>query len=57
MNLNEFISQAKRIFILSKKPSRQEFTVMLKITGIGILVIGVIAYILTLLMQLSGIGH
>ncbi len=44
----DFIDSSKRIFTISKKPSGSEFRTMLKVTGIGIIIIGVIGYIVSL---------
>ncbi len=59
MNLNkesisQFIKQCRRVLTISKKPDREEFQNVAKITGIGILIIGVIGFILTLAAQLIG---
>ena len=54
--MTAFIEDSKRILTVSKKPAQQEFMVMAKVTGIGIIVIGLIGYTLQLLFQLTGIG-
>ena len=55
-NLGEFLNSSKRIFMVSKKPSWKEFKVMAKITGIGIIVIAMIGYIIFLAFYLTGLG-
>lgn len=61
MNLNlkekitSFIDAAKRILIVSKKPDKNEFQAMAKVTGLGILVIGVVGYIVRLVFALMGV--
>ncbi|MBM4240790.1 MAG: protein translocase SEC61 complex subunit gamma [Euryarchaeota archaeon] len=59
MNLNNFkessvnfINQCKRVLKISKKPDRFEFTNVAKITGIGIIIIGVIGFIISIIAQL-----
>ncbi len=57
MNLNkESITQAlkqyKRVLYVSKRPERDEYINVAKITGIGIIIIGVIGFIITLAAQL-----
>lgn len=57
MNLNkESITQAlkqyKRVLYISKRPERDEYINVAKITGIGIIIIGVIGFIITLAAQL-----
>jgi protein transport protein SEC61 subunit gamma-like protein len=59
LNLKEkitlFIDAAKRILIVSKKPDKNEFQAMAKVTGLGILVIGVVGYIVRLVFALMGV--
>jgi protein transport protein SEC61 subunit gamma and related proteins len=59
MNLNkettsQFIKQCRRVLHVSKKPDREEFINVAKITGIGILIIGAIGFIISLIAQLLG---
>ena len=54
--LSDFISSSKRIFIVSKKPSWKEFSVMAKVTGLGILIVGIIGYIIEVIFKVTGIG-
>ncbi|MBU0635963.1 protein translocase SEC61 complex subunit gamma [Candidatus Micrarchaeota archaeon] len=55
--LGNFFQSSKRIFIVSKKPNSQEFLQMSKITGIGIVLIGIIGFIVYFLFTFFGIGH
>ena len=41
-----FILQSKRVFRLTKKPNNEEFKTIVKVTGIGILIIGIIGFII-----------
>ena len=43
-NLKMFISSSRRVLLIAKKPDWKEFEVMAKVTGIGILIIALIAY-------------
>ncbi len=58
MNLKEsihrFLKQCKRVLLVSKKPDKFEFTNVAKVTGIGIIIIGVIGFIITISAQLLG---
>ncbi|MCZ3365031.1 MULTISPECIES: protein translocase SEC61 complex subunit gamma [Methanobacterium] len=59
MNLNkESITQAlkqyRRVLYISKRPERDEYINVAKITGIGIIIIGVIGFVITLVAQLIG---
>jgi protein transport protein SEC61 subunit gamma-like protein len=59
MNLNkESITQAlkqyRRVLYVSKRPDRDEYINVAKITGIGIIIIGVIGFIVYLIAVLLG---
>ncbi|MFH1663390.1 MAG: protein translocase SEC61 complex subunit gamma [archaeon] len=51
---DNFINSSKRIFTVSKKPDMQEYKVMSQVTGIGIIIIGVIAFVMMLIFQFVG---
>ncbi|MBC7100843.1 protein translocase SEC61 complex subunit gamma [Methanothermobacter tenebrarum] len=50
----EFIEKSRRVLKVSKKPDREEYFTVAKVTGIGIIIIGVIGLIITLLTQILG---
>ena len=57
MNLNKesvanFIKQCQRVLKVSRKPDREEFINVAKVTGIGIILIGVIGFIIIIISQL-----
>lgn len=52
----DFFESSKRVLIVSRKPGWKEFSVMAKITGIGILVIAVIGVIITFFFKVLGLG-
>lgn len=49
-----FIKMNQRVLRVSKRPDREEFVNVSKITGLGIIVIGVIGFIISLIVQLMG---
>jgi len=51
-----FIADAKRIFLVSKKPTMEEYKRMALVVALGIIVIGIIGYIIYLFFALTGIG-
>ena len=53
---NRFYKECKRVLRVSKKPNAEEFINFSKVTAIGILIIGVIGFIMVLIAQLFGIG-
>ena len=54
-NIGRFLEDSKRIFIVSKKPTWEEYKRMLLIVSIGIALIGMIGYIIFLFFALTGI--
>ncbi len=50
--LRETLNDWKRVLKLSKKPKKSEFTMIAKITGIGIIIIGVVGFIIRLIVQI-----
>lgn len=56
MNINKesiygFLKQCERVLRVAKKPDRDEYKTVAKVTGVGILIIGVIGFIIALLSQ------
>ena len=47
-----FLIQCKRVFKVTRKPSKEEFLVISKVTGIGILIIGAIGFLINMLWQI-----
>jgi protein transport protein SEC61 subunit gamma-like protein len=47
-----FLKQCNRVLHVAKKPDRVEFQNVAKITGLGIVVIGVIGFIISIFAQL-----
>jgi len=50
--LKHFFEECKRILIITKKPSKEEFKTIFKVSGIGVIVIGLVGFILQMLKQL-----
>ena len=55
-NIRNFIRDAKRVLTVSKKPGWSEFQVMAKVTGIGIIIIGIIGFIIYFIFSLLGLN-
>jgi len=51
IDIKGFLEDTKRIFTISKKPTKEEFLAMLKVVGIGIIIIGIIGYLVSLLFN------
>jgi protein translocase SEC61 complex gamma subunit len=52
MGLRSFLSSASRILKLAKKPGREELWLSVKICFLGVLVIGVLGYVIKLVSAL-----
>lgn len=44
-----FLKECKRVFIITRKPSTKEFKSIVKVTAIGIALIGVIGFLIQIL--------
>jgi protein transport protein SEC61 subunit gamma and related proteins len=57
MNLSKesmasFIKQCQRVLKVSKKPDREEYVNVAKVTAVGIIIIGVIGFVIIIVAQL-----
>ena len=43
--IREFIGESKRVLKVTKKPTRDEFRTIVKVSGIGILLIGLLGFL------------
>lgn len=50
--LNQFIIECKRVLRITKKPDSIEFKTIVKVSGLGILIIGSIGFIITMIRLL-----
>ena len=61
MNIQEkiggFIEDSKRIFVVSRKPGWEEYKRMSLIVALGMVLIGIIAFVIYLFFALTGIGY
>ena len=48
-----FLIECKRVWQVTKKPGKEELKTIVKVTGIGTLIIGVIGFIINMLWQLG----
>jgi len=51
-NLKAFIAKSKRVWLVLKKPSRKEFEMVAKVSAIGVLLLGVIGFLVSILIKL-----
>ncbi|MBI1972697.1 protein translocase SEC61 complex subunit gamma [Candidatus Woesearchaeota archaeon] len=50
--LKTFIQECSRVFRITRKPSGEEFKIIVKVSGIGILIIGLIGFVVHILWEM-----
>ena len=50
----DFISRSVRVMRVSYRPTQEEFNMTSKITGLGMVLIGIIGYIITIIFSFIG---
>ena len=54
-SFNKFVKDSKRVLKVARKPDRQEYLELAKVTSIGVVIIGVIGFVIVLLGSLIGL--
>ncbi|RLI96636.1 MAG: protein translocase SEC61 complex subunit gamma [Candidatus Aenigmatarchaeota archaeon] len=54
MNIKNFINQCRRVLLVASKPDKDVFKMSLKITALGMIVIGLIGFAVFMIFQLIG---
>lgn len=54
-SVNKFIKDSKRVLKVSRKPDWPEYRELAKVVSIGVLIIGVIGFVIVLLGSLIGL--
>lgn len=52
--IKSFFAQCRRVWTILKKPSKEEFKTISKISAIGILAIGLVGFIIGAIMKVFG---
>lgn len=52
MGLGDFLSNSKRVFLVAKKPTNSEYWELVKVIGLGIVILGVLGFLLLLIIKL-----
>lgn len=50
--MKRFISECVRVLHVTKKPTKDEFKIIVKVSGLGMIIIGLIGFILQMIRQL-----
>ena len=56
IDIKEKIQSYKRVLQITKKPDREEFRVIMKITSLGVIIIGLLGFLVSILYQLIRYG-
>jgi len=51
-SLGSFIAKCKRVWMVLKKPTKEEFTKTAKVAAVGILIIGFMGFLISLIMSI-----
>ena len=52
MKLKRFANECIRVLKITKKPDKQEFKTIVKVSALGMLVIGLVGFLITMSVQL-----
>lgn len=50
--IKNFFIESRRVFRITKKPTMEEFKIIVKVSGLGILLIGLIGFIINMIWQI-----
>jgi len=56
LKFGEFIGSARRLLRVAAKPGREELWLIVKVTLLGVAIVGVIGYIVRVLFWIVGLG-
>jgi protein transport protein SEC61 subunit gamma and related proteins len=51
-SLKSFVGKCKRVWMVLKKPTREEFLKVAKVSAVGILIIGALGFIISIVMKI-----
>lgn len=51
LRLKNFTKECRRVLRVTKKPTKEEFKIIVKVSAIGLLIIGLIGFIIQVLKQ------
>ena len=54
-SFNKFVKDSKRVLKVSRKPDGQEYRELAKVTSLGVVIVGVIGFVVFLLGALIGL--
>ena len=52
IRFKSFINECIRVLRVTRKPSKEEFRTIVKVSGLGMILIGLIGFVITMIKQL-----
>lgn len=52
--IKSFFAKSRRVWLALKKPSREEFEMITKVSAVGILILGVLGFLISIVMKAFG---
>lgn len=56
-SLKAFTAKCKRVWMVLKKPSKKEFEMVAKVSAIGIVALGVIGFLISIIIKVFFLGQ
>jgi len=50
--MKKFYGESQRVLTVTRKPNREEYKTIVKVSGLGMAIIGIIGFILTMIKQM-----
>ncbi len=51
-SLKSFVGKCKRVWMVLKKPTKDEFLKVAKVSAVGILIIGLLGFVISIIMKI-----
>jgi len=54
--LSSFFQSTRRVIVIASKPESRDYLAMIKVTGIGIIIVALIGFIIKFIFSITGIA-
>ena len=54
-HIDKFIKDSKRVLKVARKPDKQEYIELAKVTSVGVVIVGLVGFVIVLLGSLIGL--
>ena len=55
-DMKKFYKKCRRVWYVLKKPTKKEFQMIAKVSAIGIALLGIVGFIISIIMKAAGIN-